>query len=490
MERRRRSRKHPRFPALAVAGVLILACAAGASSIRPEDSPDFVPLEKLNPELMPVGTPVVTYGAYAGRIDNAVVLKGSSVIFAVDPEDASDVDFRALVERGALRIDGVTAFRERTSTYYVRIEHIEPAPNLRERVLDILKDSLAPPAKLIETGKWARSAGKQFQDERLQELADALFMRALKDEVKGLEPTDYEGRFAVARKATELLGKPWARENYVRDGVEAYLLAHGVRSPQAYYDAARTADELLPGSTLSEQLLQEGFALDAGGRTPKAAADYYALAAKAKDIFGPGIHYDNLLGRGLDAEYDLIREDDYAALYSLARRAREIYPDYPRYLTLVTRAMAAEKSIMNARDSQAWIRHGNRVLYFLDDKYQAGIIFRTAANLDPSNVEARGKLRELGYVFYQGNWWRTDEFGKSNIFRRALELEDLAAEGKLAVGMSRDQVLSAKGMPDEVAASAGGWGLATQWTYRDGAAAVYVTFIADTVVSKGEIQSR
>jgi hypothetical protein len=141
---------------------------------------------------------------------------------------------------------------------------------------------------------------------------------------------------------------------------------------------------------------------------------------------------------------------------------------------------------MEPRDAGAWQRLGNRILYFFDDKFQAGRAFITAAAIDPSNNEIRGRLREMGYVYYKGSWWRAEEFGRSDIFKKAQELEDLASAGQVAVGMSGDQVVRAYGMPQETFASGGGWGVTTQWVYKNEAKASYLAFLADTLVSKGE----
>ena len=437
-------------------------------------------------ESMQIGAPVVTDGLYAGRIEDAFVLKGSSVIFIVDSETAKDIDLAALNSRSALQFDGVVAFREDTKTYYVKVKHVFQAPDARDAVIAVLKDPGAPPERLIQMGKWAKERAREFADERLASLADAAFVQALEAEERSLAPADYEGRFRIAEESVALLNRPTLRENYIRKGINIFIAARGAKTPQGYYDAAKKADALMPGATLSEQLLEEGFRIESGGRDEKNAADFYALAAKASGIFGEGYHYRNLLARALDTEYARIGQTDYTALYALARKARDIYPGYPEYRSLVVHAITAEKAAMDQRDPQALIRLGNRVLYFLDDKYHAGLLFRTAAGLDPANSEIRAKLRELGYAFYQGSWWRAEEFGKSDIFKKTQELEELAAAGTVAVGMNRDQVLRAKGVPAEVNVSAGGWGVTLQWVYREPKGVTWVSLIAGTVIAKGE----
>jgi hypothetical protein len=445
-----------------------------------------MPLASLVPESMQVGAPVVTDGLYAGRIDNAFVLRGSSVIFMVDSEAAKDIDLTALNNKSALRFEGVIAFREDTKTHYVKVKRVLQAPDARDAIVAMLKDPDVPADRLVAMGKWAKKRAGEFADERLASLADAAFVRALEVEERSLAPNDYEGRFRIAEESVALLKRPNLRETYIRKGISVFLAAQPAKTAETYYDAAKKADALMPGGTLSEQLLEEGFRLESGGRDEKNAADFYALATKAGSIFGEGPHSRNLLAKALDKEYAGIDETDYAALYALARKAKEIYPDYPEYHSLVVRAFSAEKAAMDQRDPQALIRLGNRILYFLDDKYQAGLLFRTAAGLDPANSEIRAKLRELGYAFYQGSWWRAEEFGKSDIFKKTQELEELAAAGTVAVGMSRDQVLRAKGAPAEVNVSAGGWGVTMQWVYHDAKGVTWVSLIADTVIAKGE----
>ncbi len=189
----------------------------------------------------------------------------------------------------------------------------------------------------------------------------------------------------------------------------------------------------------------------------------------------------------VDADRATIPDGDYTALYSLARKVREVYPAYPKYRNLVWEAVTMEKASMDQADASAWYRVGNRIMYFLDDAYQAGICFKAAVRIDPSNADARQKLRELGYVYYRGRWWLAGELGGSEVFEKARRLEDLAEKGQVAVGMSREQVVRAWGLPEAANASGGGWGVTVQWVYTLGGHARYVDMIADTVVSSGEL---
>jgi len=448
----------------------------------------YVPLGELHLESMQLGSAVVTDGLYAGRIENTFALSGSSVLFVIDPESGVKVNvrFTDLDSKSGLIVKGVTAYKDSTKTHYVNVVEVNRAPDLHERVLIAINDPAATPESLIRVGSQARAWGREHRDDRLVAAADAAFFKALKMEDSAVKPGDYEGYFRIAEKAGQLIESPSVREFYVREGIDVFIQARGPKSPETYYEAAKRAAGLLPSGVLSAQLLEEGFAIERGGRETKTAASYYALAAKARELFGQDLTYRVVLGKALDAERQSLPQGDYTALYAFARKVKDVYPAYAGYRSAVLEAVSAEKAAMDTHDSQAWFRLGNRLLYFLDDLYQAGMCFKESARLDPANSEAREKLRELGYVYYQGDWWRAGDFGKSDMFRKARELEDLAAEGKVAVGMTRDQLIRAKGAPQEVNVSAGGWGVTTQWVYTSETGRLYVDLIADTVVSKGE----
>lgn len=48
--------------------------------------------------------------------------------------------------------------------------------------------------------------------------------------------------------------------------------------------------------------------------------------------------------------------------------------------------------------------------------------------------------------------------------------------------------MRARGKPAATAVSAAGWGVTTQWVYNDSGRRLYVDFVANTVVSKGEAE--
>lgn len=448
-----------------------------------------MPLSKLVPTSMPIGARVVTEGIYAGRVDSIVALRGSTVIFVLDDGAAKGFRFEDMTEESILRLAGAVAYRGDTKTYYVAVSSIVEAVDARGRVVNALNDPKADSASLISVGEWARQRAQDYHDDRLETLAQAAFLRALKLRDLDLGPDDYDGFFALAEESYKLLQRPSLREFYVREGVDAYVSSKGAKDPQSYYDAAKKAEALLPGGTLADQMLEVGFAREAGIDSTDEIPDYYALADKARQVLGEGAHYFRFVTLALDTERQKIPAGDYASLYALARKAKDTYPSYPSYRSLVWDAVAAEKSSMDARDSQAWFRLGNRILYFLDDRYQAGLCFREAVRVDPTTVDAREKLRELGYVYYQGRWWQSDELAKSSMFQHAQALEDLTAQGKVSVGMSREQVLRAKGAPEIVSFSGGGWGVTSQWIYHEEGKTLYVNLIADIVVSKGEAEN-
>lgn len=444
-------------------------------------------LSQLSPATLKVGAPIITEGDYAGRIENTLALRGSMILFIMQPGVADRITFTDLTEDSALRVHGVVAYAGETKTWYVSVLSIEEIPGSKQRVLAALNDPQETTEKLLAIGEWARQRAKDSKDERLETLAQAAFIKALKLGDLSMKSDDYEGYFTLADESFRLLQKPSLREYYVREGIDAYVTSRGDKNPQTWYDAAKRADELLPGGTLSDQLLEKGFDVEAGiAEGDSNGADYYALAAKSRQILGEGDSYNRFIEKALDTEKTKIPSGDYAALYGLARKAKDMYPGYPGYRSLIWEAIAMEKAAMDSHDAQAWVRLGNRILYFLDDKYQAGLCFKEAVRDDATLVEPREKLRELGYVYYRGQWWKSDELAKSDLFQRAQDLEDQTAAGKVSVGMSREQLLRAKGNPESISTSGGGWGVTTQWIYREEGKTLFVDLIADTVVSKGE----
>jgi len=432
-----------------------------------------------------VGTKVVTEGRYAGRVGDTLALAGGSVIFILQPRAESEVHFELLNARSYLRLHGEIAYRESTNTYYVSVSRVDSAENLVERIMTALNDPQADRERLYEIGRAAREWAADYPDQRLGELADAAIAKALKMEDISLGAEDWEGYFRLAEKAAGLLENSTLPEFYVREGVRAYTLTKGRRKPDTWYEAARLAERLLPDSPLADTLLERGFLVEKGLHGTDGPRDYYELARKAREVFGPGGRYRRLLTRAIDEERTRIAHDDYQALYRLARKIREIHPGYPDYRVVVTQAIIAEKADMDLDNPDAWHRLGSRILFFLDDAYQAAFYFKEAFRLDPSHAEAAASLRELGLVYYRGHWWRRGEFGRSDLLERARKLEKLAEAGRVAEGMNAEQVLRAKGSPQRVYTAAGGWGRTVQWFYPGCDGALYVSFIADTVIAHG-----
>lgn len=416
---------------------------------------------------------------------DTVALAGSSVIFVIHPKAHTEVYFQLLSGKSYLRLHGEIAYREATNTFYVSVNRVDSAENLVERIMTALNDPQATRDRLYEIGRAGRSWAEDYPDQRLLELADTAIAKALKIEDIELGPEDWQGYFRLAEKAAGLLDDSSLPEFYVREGVRAYIIAKGRRRPESYYQAARFAEKLLPESPLAEILLEKGFLLERGLRAGDRPRDHYALAAKAREIFGEGRRHWNLLARAIDDERSRIAEGDYQALYLLARKIRDIHPKYADYRVVVTRAIIAEKADMDTEDAGAWNRLGSRILFFLDDEYQAAFYFKEAFRLNPSHEEAAARLRELGLVYYKGTWWRRPEFGRSDLFEKARRLEELAEAGSVAAGMSAEQVIRAKGRPARVQSAGGGWGRTTQWVYEGPGGALYVSFIADTVIAHG-----
>ena len=408
-------------------------------------------------------------------------------MIAAEAED--DVAFADLTDESFLRLVCISDYDAESHTWFARVTSITPAPNARATVALALSDGGSSSESLFKMGEWARAKAVEFRDERLENLAQAAFIRALKLKDLSLAPTDFEGYFWLADEAARRLDRPALREYYVREGVEATVRARGKDNPEAYYEAARKAEEMLPGADLPGILLAKGFNMEWGREADAPDTDYYALADKARQILGESHVSRKFLTMAIDVERSKLPPGDYTAVYGLARKVREIHPAYPDYRRMVWDAVALEKAGLDPQDSQAWYRLGNRITYFLDDAYQAAVCFKAAVRLDPANAEASEKLRELGYVYYRERWWLAQELAGSDIFKRAQQLEDLSVAGEVSIGMNRDQVIRAKGLPNAMNTSAGGWGVTTQWVYYTEGRMLYVDMIADTVVSKGEIAS-
>jgi hypothetical protein len=482
MEYRHRYRACSRTAGLLVAAVLIGAFAASASA-----EAVYIRLEELDPSALVIGTEISTEGQYAGRIGDNFALKNSSVIFVIESLSHIDVAFQRLSGESFLRVVGTVAYREVSNTHYISVTQVESTENLVARVMAAVSDPAADSASLLEISRAARDWAETHPNPRLLALAEVAVGKALKLEDIKLGPEDYEGYFELARKAKELLGETPLYNYYAREGVNAFIIVKGQRKAKTYYDAARKAESLLPDDVLSEMLIEKGFAIEKGLAAGASQIDYYALAAKAREIFGGGRPYLRLLAKGIDREYGRLAPGDFRGRYALAQKVRDIHPTYGNYSAIVTEALMAEKSSMDFADPDAWNRLGTKALLFLSDSYQAGFYFKEAFRLDTGNEEAGRKLRELGYVYYQGKWWRPEEFARSDLLENARRLEELAAAGEVAVGMTRAQIVTAKGDPARVETAAGGWGTTTQWIYEDEDELLCLSFIADMVIAQGRI---
>ncbi|MHC4714141.1 MAG: hypothetical protein ACYTAN_12860 [Planctomycetota bacterium] len=469
-------------------GVLIGFSLAFCAEHEPEGL--SVSLGELDPSRLPVGTLIVTEGQYAGRVGDTLALRDSSVIFLLDSEVQSTVYWNLLDGKTYLRLTGRISYRDSTNTYYVAVSRVDSAENLAERVMTVLGDPRSTAEDLYEIGRAAREWARERPSDRLSELADAAIGKALRREDLSLGPEDWQGYFRLASKARELTGDSALREFYVREGVRAYVFSKGRHKAETYYEAARKAEEFLPDGAFAEILLEKGFAIERGMTNVQVETDYYALAEKARVIFGEsdGRRFRSFLGKAFRREHADLEEGDYQGRYALARKIRERHPDFGDYRPIVTEAILAEKAALAVGDPLAWNRLAERVLFFLEDRYQAALYLKEAFRLDPGNEEAARRLRELGYVYYSGNWWLPEEFARSEILARARELEEMATAGRVIVGMSSSQVLRAKGRPAAVNISAGGWGITTQWVYRERDAVIYVSLLADTVIATARIE--
>ncbi len=456
-----------------------------AAPVSTADEAVFVEVGDLRPVDLGVGTKVVTEGGYAGRVGDTLALRGSSVIFLIGPEAHSEVEFGLLSPASYLRIHGAIAYGEPTNTWYVRVSRIESSQSILQRVMRALNERRSDPERLYRVGMAAREWAGDCRDGRLSRLADAAIIRALKLEDITLAADDWEGYFRLAEKAGALFADNVLFEFYVREGVRAYMLSSGTQRSETYFEAARLAERLLPESTLAETLLERGFVIEKGSLDPENPQAYYAIAQKALEVFGEGHRHRRLLSRAIDRERASIGRGDYRAQYLLARKVRDIHPSYAEYRVLVTQAILAEKAEMDHRDPGAWNRLGRRILFFLDDPHQAGFYFREAFRLDPSHEEAAANLRRVGLVYYNGQWWSEEELGGAALFEKARRLDELALAGRVAEGMSVEQVIRAKGQPSRTNTSAGRWGKTVQWVYDGPEGHFYVSFIADVVVSHG-----
>ncbi len=475
-------------PAGALPATMPLASAQVQRPGRSVAEPIRVSLRELEEGKLPAGTKIITEGRYAGRMGNNLALGDSSLMFVLSPGMDIDEVFRGVGDKTVLKVEGETALMEDTQRLYVKVSRVETAQGVVAKIVSALGDPQATPESLYKIGREAKSWTSEYPDERLGALARAAFRKGLKMEGLALGPEDWESYLKLAQKTANLLDEPALYEFYVRRGIDAFVLAEGRRNAWTYYEAARKAQKLLPKSALAADLLEKGFAIESrrAGRQPH--RDYYALARKAKEIFGEGDRYRNLLVAALDDEHARVPPGDYTALYSLARKVREIYPDYGDYKVIVIEAILTEKAQMDTNDPGSWLRLGNRVLFFLDDKVQAALYFKNAFLLDPSNRRAAEKLRELGYVYYKGKWWLPEEFGRKDLLERARVLEELAAGGTVAVGMTREYVLRARGRPDETSTCSGGWGRTEQWVYKEGDnGRTYVDLVTGTVTAKGSV---
>ncbi len=412
------------------------------------------------------------------------------MIFLLDLEVQTTVHWNLLNEKSYLRLMGRVAYRDSTNTYYIAVSRVDSAENVAERVMAVLGNSLATAEELYEIGREAREWARDHPGERLSELADAAIGKALRREDLSLGPEDWEGYLKLASKARELTGDAALREFYVREGVRAYIFSKGRHKAETYYEAARKAEEFLPEGTFAEILLEKGFAIERGVTNGQVDTDYYAVAEKAREIFGEsdGRRFKSFLGKAFRQEHASLERGDYQGRYALARKIRELHPNFGDYRVIVTEGILAEKAALAVDDPLAWNRLAERALFFLEDRYQAALYLKEAFRLDPGNEDASRRLRELGYVYYSGKWWLPEDFARSEVLARARELEEMAAAGRVAVGMSGSQVLRAKGQPGAVSVSAGGWGITTQWVYRERDAVIYVSLLADTVIATARVE--
>lgn len=459
--------------------------ASSRGEPRPRATLHELAIEQLDIEKLPVGSRVAVEGEFGARIDNTIALKGCAVGFVLAPGARINLRLEELSAGSYLRLEGTVAYREVLQRYYVLVSLAEPAANFLQQLTRAIEDPASTPESLYEIAKKARKSAETQPDEKLRQRANAAVAAGLKMEAAALDEEDWQAYLRLTHKAEKLLPAGPQKAHYARAGVEAFVTSKGRRKAATFYEAAAMVEDVLPDDPLSEELFEHGFAIEKGTAGRDGPTDYYALAARSREIFGQGRRYYRLLRRALEEERSKIARDDYAAMYALARKIMRLYPGYIDYRGIVTLAVIAEKESMDRADAEAWNRLGNRVLFFLDDQMQAAIYFMEASTLDPGNATAADKLAELGYVYHKGRWLLPGRFASQEAYQRARQLEELAAAGKLAVGMSRDQVLRSKGTPARVNISAGGWGHTIQWVYQAGQKQSYVNFVSETVVSIG-----
>jgi hypothetical protein len=357
----------------------------------------------------------------------------------------------------------------------------------------------------FDLGHWALGRGKFYEDDKLKKLAEEAFRNAIRIDYDNLPKGDAAARFALAEKGNQYNMGPRFHAELIHEGyrlewdtvrkssdedVRKFLARierdlPGSREPLTMMPAGleqryrqkpdlvyRESDD--PVRTKLHRLLHNDVTLhlieipanpdgsngyEIAGQIEERIPEWFSRAAMHRD-------------RELDFRFSKVANSTQQQVVALAEqfetRGKADKANQARALWLAERSKRVAKD-----DPEGMVYLADQYEELLADRPAAVRILLEAFEKLPDSTEVAAALGKRGYTFKDGKWLTESEV-------KVLPVDPVEAamrEGRVASGMTRQQVEGALGKPSTVTRIATSAGVSEVWVYREkGIARVTVQF--------------
>ena len=494
----------PRLVALAVA---YLICCTPALA-QPRSIEAFVASKDKWGEL--VGTTWRLEGRYGGITNGEMRFVNCDLPFVFEgsaPRTATFTSNVVEVSGELQRVKGKLQFLIRT---------LKPYPSdLQTVVLKKTAINSTDPQAWYRVANWARNRGTFYQDQELLTAARELDARGIDTEKRRLAADDVDGLRKLAKKSRDVLNDSQLATAFQHEALWVIFreLQSGQRGPNDYPILLTDIARELPGATqtlddFSEELSQTY--LDDPLKIYRAADE------EQRRVLHRLFYIEALVVRIMRE----VREDGSNGLFlasriatdapertDLSQKFRQSYFDFrmrrPETMThaeMIELSDAYEKQgdkgtglairrawLISREDSRrsegaaGLIRLAEDWIELLDDRQAATKFYLAAWEEDPENAAVKQWLSDNDYVLINGKW-----IAKTDVPRTPEgKLDRAIREGRVALGMTDDQVRAAMGVePSSILRFATNGAITELWVYEGSGIAVRLSRRRRADVSK------
>lgn len=379
------------------------------------------------------------------------------------------------------------------------VDHLKELPTdaetFRSRQMKLANPQ---PAELYELANWAARRGRFYDDTELIELASEAYRQGIVLEWRKLPKDDSDARFALAAKVAKLQLPDSLRLELVHEALHVawrLLPKTGGNEEQRRPLANRIAKEL-PGSSvplpdpqpkLRQKYLEDPLATyqaaDADQRERLHRILYSAIALELIEFEvrkngGNGFEIARQIETQLPellelaASYRERELDDRLSNVGTAGRQEMLElvslfrgrNDDKRAQETLRKWLVAREKKLRPDGPEGLMQLAREYIDLLKDEERATSLLIEADELSPNSDVIVKQLERLGYRKENGRWTndrRPPSPAKS-------EIDKAVDEGRVAIGMTAEQVLTSLGTPDTVARMATSRAICAVWRYDSG----------------------